>query len=299
MPSPSQPPTDGRRPRAMVIDSAWRGLGPGPASLSGPGGAPLTRTVKLIVLPLIVRPALRPELAADFLDAPEAARLGRLIAESGPVLDATAEWFTLLKKTRRALGIVAGNPQDLYFQRCFELATEHGAPAEAGDAAAVARAVLADVADVTGGRTVEALRQWLSDPARRTRLDADLTETWARRERGALRERGSLRERGAEAGVEAGGLRETVALGETGALREAGAVREAGALREAVRAADAVLEACGGRGTGARRGRDARAASAADAGGTPGTEDVEGFASMVERGHGSVLGRELWAGGGD
>lgn len=54
MPLPSQP-TDARRPRALVIDGAWRALGPGLESLSGPGGAPLTRTVKLIVLPLILR----------------------------------------------------------------------------------------------------------------------------------------------------------------------------------------------------------------------------------------------------
>ncbi|MFD3499699.1 hypothetical protein [Streptomyces sp. NPDC058678] len=119
MPSPSQPSTGERRPRAMVIDGAWRGLGPGPQALSGPGGAPLTRTVKLIVLPLIVRPALRPEFAADFLDAREAEQLDALIRESGAVLEGTARWFTLLKKTRRALGIVAGNPQDLYFQRCL------------------------------------------------------------------------------------------------------------------------------------------------------------------------------------
>lgn len=180
MPSPSQPSTRERRPRAMVIDRAWRGLGPGPQALSGPGGAPLTRTVKLIVLPLIVRPALRPELAADFLDAREAEQLDALIRESGAVLEATARWFTLLKKTRRALGIVAGNPQDLYFQRCFELATEHGAPGP--DADAVARAVLEDVVDASGGRTVEALKEHLGDAARRARLDAELAAAWEGRE---------------------------------------------------------------------------------------------------------------------
>ncbi|WP_319637614.1 hypothetical protein [Streptomyces milbemycinicus] len=127
MPPPSQP-TDACRSRALVIDRAWRGLGPGLESLSGPGGAPLTRTVKLIVLPLIVRPSLCPELAADFLEPAQAARLDALIQESGARLRATAQWFTLLKKTRRALGIVAGHPQDLYFQRCFELATGYGAP---------------------------------------------------------------------------------------------------------------------------------------------------------------------------
>ncbi|MEV4229261.1 hypothetical protein AB0J81_19575, partial [Streptomyces bobili] len=180
MPSPSQPSTGERRPRAMVIDTAWRGLGPGPQALSGPGGAPLTRTVKLILLPLIVRPALRPELAADFLDAREAEQLDALIRESAAVLEATARWFTLLKKTRRALGIVAGNPQDLYFQRCFELATEHGAPGPGADA--VARTVLEDVADASGGRTVEALKEHLADAARRARLDAELAAAWDGRE---------------------------------------------------------------------------------------------------------------------
>ncbi|MFC9861022.1 MULTISPECIES: hypothetical protein [unclassified Streptomyces] len=178
MPPPSQPNGE-RRPRAMVIDHAWRGLGPLAQSLSGPGGAPLTRTVKLIVLPLIVRPALRPELAADFLGPEQAARLDELIRESGTRLAATAQWFTLLKRTRRALGIVAGNPQDLYFQRCFELATEHGAPSAGADA--MARAVVEDVADTADGRTVEALKTYLADAARRSRLDGELATAWESR----------------------------------------------------------------------------------------------------------------------
>ncbi|MGW2048975.1 hypothetical protein ACWCPF_27880 [Streptomyces sp. NPDC001858] len=178
-PTPSQP-TDACRSRALVIDRAWRGLGPGLESLSGPGGAPLTRTVKLIVLPLIVRPSLSPELAADFLAPAQAARLDALVQESGARLRATAQWFTLLKKTRRALGIVAGHPQDLYFQRCFELATEHGAPST--DADAVARGVVQDVADAGGGRTVEALKDHLADAARRARLDGELAVAWAGRQ---------------------------------------------------------------------------------------------------------------------
>jgi hypothetical protein len=231
MPSPSQPSTGRRRPRAVVIDTAWRGLGPGPRALSGPGGAPLTRTVKLIVLPLIVRPALRPELAADFLDVREAEQLDALIRESGAVLEATAQWFTLLKKTRRALGIVAGNPQDLYFQRCFELATEHGAPGPGADA--VARAVLEDVVDASGGRTVEALKEHLADAARRARLDAELAAAWEGRE--AVPVPGDA---------------------DTGLAAE-------------------VLDACG-------------------AAGTPGA-DSPAFAAMVRAGHGSLLGRALWA----
>jgi hypothetical protein len=171
---------DERRPRAQVIDHAWRGLGAGLESLSGPGGAPLTRTVKLIVLPLIVRPALRPELAADFLGPAEVARLDALIRGSGARLAATAQWFTLLKKARRALRVVAGNPQDLYFQRCFELATEHGAPSACSDT--VARAVVEDVADAGGGRTVEVLKDCFADPALRARLDEELTVAWEGRQ---------------------------------------------------------------------------------------------------------------------
>lgn len=163
----------------MVIDQAWRGLGPGLDSLSGPGGAPLTRSVKLIVLPLVVRPSLRPEFAADFLDAPHAARLEALIQEAGACLAATAQWFALLKKTRRALGIVAGNPQDLYFQLCFELATEHGEPSAGAED--VARAAVQGVGHAAGGRTVQALKEHLTDAARRRQLDAELATAWQRR----------------------------------------------------------------------------------------------------------------------
>ncbi|MER7922487.1 hypothetical protein ABTY96_05020 [Streptomyces sp. NPDC096057] len=175
MPFPSQP-TGERRPRAMVIDGAWRALGPGLESLSGPGGAPLTRTVKLILLPLVVRPALHTDLAADFLVPEPAARLDALIRESGARLVATAQWFTLLKRTRRALGVVAGHPQDLYFQRCFELAAEHGEPGPT--AGALARAVVEEVADADGGRTVGALKRYLADAAEFARLERELAVAW-------------------------------------------------------------------------------------------------------------------------
>ncbi|ELP69055.1 hypothetical protein STRTUCAR8_00337, partial [Streptomyces turgidiscabies Car8] len=176
---PSSQPTGERRPRALVIDHAWRQLGPGLDPLSGPGGAPLTRTVKLIVLPLIVRPALRPALAADFLAPAEASLLDELMQESAGRLAETAQWFTLLKKARRALGVVAGNPQDLYFQRCFELAVERGAPREGADV--LARALVEEVAHSPGGRTVDALKGHLADAARRSRLDAELAAAWESR----------------------------------------------------------------------------------------------------------------------
>ncbi|MEV6486004.1 hypothetical protein [Streptomyces sp. NPDC051576] len=180
MPFPSQS-TGERRPRAMVIDGAWRGLGAGLEALSGPGGAPLTRTVKLIVLPLIVRPALHPELSADFLAPEPAERLDALIRESGARLVATAQWFTLLKRTRRALGVVTGNPQDLYFQRCFELASEHGPPGADAGTGELARAVVQDAADADGGRTVDALKRHLADPSQQAGLEKELVAEWASR----------------------------------------------------------------------------------------------------------------------
>ncbi|MFJ1611272.1 MULTISPECIES: hypothetical protein [unclassified Streptomyces] len=229
--SPPSRPTGERLPRAMVIDRAWRGLGPGLESLSGPGGAPLTRTVKLIVLPLIVRPALSPELAVDFLGPAQAAHLDALIRESGPRLEATAQWFTLLKRARRALGVVAGNPQDLYFQRCFELATEHGAPSAGADA--LARAVVEDVADAVGGRTVDVLKDHLADASRRARLDGELATGWESRRP-----------------APADGAAAAVAL------------------------AAEVLDACGVPG---------------------GAGNPPAYVSMVEAGHGDLLGRALWA----
>ncbi len=214
----------------MVIDGAWRGLGPGLESLSGPGGAPLTRTVKLILLPLIVRPGLHPELAVDFLAPEPAARLDALIRESGTRLVATAQWFTLLKRTRRALGIVAGNPQDLYFQRCFELAAEHGEPTAGGGA--LARAVVEDVAGADGDRTVNALKRHLADAAQHARLERELGVAWEGRQ-----------------------------------------PAPAADTATAVALAGEVLEACGG---------------------AEGPGNSPEFVSMVEAGHGALLGRALW-----
>ncbi|WP_329263779.1 hypothetical protein OG223_48835 [Streptomyces sp. NBC_01478] len=230
MPLPTQL-TGERRPRAMVIDGAWRALGPGLESLSGPGGAPLTRTVKLIVLPLIVRPGLCPDLAMDFLAPEPAARLDALIRECGARLAATAQWFTLLKRTRRALGVVAGNPQDLYFQRCFELAAEHGEPA--AGAGALARSVVEDVADADGGRTVDALKRYLTDVTQQARLERELVAGWEGRR--------------------------SVPVVDTAA---------------AVALAGEVLEACGG---------------------AEGPRNSPSYRSMVEAGHGELLGRALWA----
>lgn len=172
-------PDERLRPRSQVIDRAWRVLGPGLEPLSGPDGAPLTRTVKLVVLPLVLRPVLRPELAGDLLTPRAAGLAAGLLRGEGDRLVATARWFALLKRVRRALKVVGGNPQDLYFQRCYELAAEHGAP-DGPAAEDVARAAVLDAAD-RGGRTVSALREHLGDPERARAVAAALARAWADR----------------------------------------------------------------------------------------------------------------------
>ncbi|MGW9351181.1 hypothetical protein [Nocardiopsis flavescens] len=172
-------PDERLRPRSQVIDRAWRVLGPGLEPLSGPDGAPLTRTVKLVVLPLVLRPVLRPELAGDLLTPRAAGLAAGLLRGEGDRLVATARWFALLKRVRRALKVVGGNPQDLYFQRCYELAAEHGAP-DGPVAEDVARAAVLDAAD-RGGRTVSALREHLGDPERARAVAAALARAWADR----------------------------------------------------------------------------------------------------------------------
>ncbi len=274
----------------MVIDRAWRALGPGLEPLSGPGGSPLTRTVKLILLPLVVRPSLHTSLAADFLEPSQAAELERLIQEAGGCLAATAAWFTLLKRARRALGIVAGNPQDLYFQRCFELATVHGAPAPGASAPAspapgapssrasapgasvrtaegMARAAVREIAEAGGGRTVDALREHLADPDRRAALDRTLLAAWEARE-----------------------------------LTPPGDLAAVSALAALTALAAEVLDACGAPSTGP----DPTSTTGASTGtGTPdrtgaaGAAGAAAFAELVDSGSGSALGRALWAGHAD
>jgi hypothetical protein len=162
-------------PRGLVIARAWEALGDAVAPLSNGSGRPLTRTVKLILDPLVLRPVLHPEFAAGAVAVEHADALRARITGAGPVLAATAGWFTVLKKERRRLRITEGNPQDLYFQRCFELATGHGMPGP--DAARVAAAVLADV-HAQDGPTVAGLREFLADPATAAELTRLIESAW-------------------------------------------------------------------------------------------------------------------------
>lgn len=167
------------RPRAQVIFEVWREL-PGVAALSGGHGGPLTRTVKLILDPLVIRPVRYP-LCAGPMVTPEGQRLlVALIRDAAEVLRRTADWFALFKRVRRELRITDGHPQDRYFQRCYELAVTTGGPEDVDGRAMVAEA-LRELHEAPAGRTTEALRKYLADPARAAALTARLAEGWAAR----------------------------------------------------------------------------------------------------------------------
>ena len=163
-------------PRGLIIARAWADLGDAVAPLSNGAGRPLTRTVKLILDPLVLRPVLNPEFAAGAVAVEHVDALRARIIAAGPALAATAAWFTVLKKERRRLRITDGNPQDLYFQRCYELATEYGLPGS--DAARVAAGMLAEV-HAPDGPTVPALRDFLRDTATAAELTRLIETAWA------------------------------------------------------------------------------------------------------------------------
>lgn len=163
----------------MVLDEVWRRLD-GVEALSGPHGGPLRRTVKLILDPLVIRPVQHPLCAGSILTFDGAALLTARINAAADVLRATAAWFTLLKQTRRALRITEGNAQDLYFQRCFELATRAGLPDPIRDRA-TAEAALREIHDLTAGRTTQVLKEYLADPARARELSELIHTAWRRR----------------------------------------------------------------------------------------------------------------------
>ena len=163
----------------MVLDEVWRELD-GVEPLSGPDGGPLSRTVKLILDPLVIRPVQNPLCAGPIVTADGAQLLATRVHASADVLRATAAWFTLLKRVRRALRITDGNPQDLYFQRCFELATGSGTP-DPLRSESVAEDTLRDVHDVAAGRTTQALKAHVTDPERARELNALIDVAWGRR----------------------------------------------------------------------------------------------------------------------
>ncbi|SEE60229.1 hypothetical protein [Jiangella alba] len=170
-----------RVPREQLLAQAWAGLGTGVAPLSNASGRPLVRTVRLILDPLVLRPAQNPRFAGATVAAADAAELTRLVAAAGPVLTATAAWFVLVKRERRRAGVTDGNPQERYFQRCYELAHRHGHPDDVAGAAELAAATVAAARTADGRVTAAAVRAHVTDPAHAAELARRLDAAWTAR----------------------------------------------------------------------------------------------------------------------
>nr|CTQ98416.1 FIG00997867: hypothetical protein [Kibdelosporangium sp. MJ126-NF4] len=159
-----------------MLAQCWADLGPAVAPLGNSLGRPLARTVKLILDPLVLRPVHNPHFASGSVRAEHVEDLRAVINAAGPALVATAAWFTLLKKARRRAGITEGNPQDLYFQRCFELAGEHGDPGTRPEAERIAADTVAEIHEPGGRLTVTELRAFVHTHA--PELTELLARTW-------------------------------------------------------------------------------------------------------------------------
>ncbi|WP_435747010.1 hypothetical protein [Microbacterium sp. PMB16] len=166
-------------PRAQVIAQAWQELGDEVAPFSNGSGRPLARTMKLILDPLVIRPVQNPGLAGGSLTAAAADELRGRIRAASAELAAASAWFLELKAARRRLRITDGNPQEKYFQRCYELARTAGAPR--GDADAVAVEVVSEIAQASGDSLLSQVRQLLRVEAEVARLDAELAVAWQKR----------------------------------------------------------------------------------------------------------------------
>jgi hypothetical protein len=122
-------PVAAGHPRRSVIDAAWQELGPGVEVLSSDDGGPLSRTVKRIIDPLVLRLRSNPQYSAPVVAPATAAAMHDLIVGSASELCSAAAWFAVLKLERRRQRIRNGNAQELYFPVCFELAVTKGPPA--------------------------------------------------------------------------------------------------------------------------------------------------------------------------
>ncbi|OPX06721.1 hypothetical protein [Mycobacterium sp. AT1] len=162
-------------PRRSVIDEAWRAIGPGVEVLSGTDGAPLRRTIKRILDPLVLRLRANPQFSAPAVTAETGAAMRALMLDVAPQLRWAATWFAILKLERRRLRITAGNAQELYFPVCFELAVTRGAPLP--DDRETAATVLRGVHDDRDRTGVEVLNRYVDD-AVVTQLSRQLEFSW-------------------------------------------------------------------------------------------------------------------------
>ncbi|OBK53863.1 hypothetical protein [Mycobacterium kubicae] len=163
-------------PRRAVIDQAWRAIGPGVEVLSSDDGGPLSRTVKRIIDPLVLRLRANPQYSTPVVTAETAAQMHALIVGNGSQLCAAAAWFELLKLERRRQRIRSGNAQELYFPVCFELAVTKGPPAPQDRETAAA--VLTDIHQGRDRTAVEVLHDYVADPQVVATLGHQLDRSW-------------------------------------------------------------------------------------------------------------------------
>jgi len=162
--------------RRAVIDQAWRAIGPGVEVLSSDDGGPLSRTVKRIIDPLVLRLRSNPQYSNPVVRAETAVAMHDLIVASGPQLRSAAAWFEVLKLERRRQRIRSGNAQELYFPVCFELAVTKGAPTpQDRDTPA---AVLLDIHQGRDRTAIEVLNEYVADPGVVATLAVQLDRSW-------------------------------------------------------------------------------------------------------------------------
>jgi hypothetical protein len=173
-------------PRRSVIDQAWRAIGPGVEVLSSDDGGPLTRTVKRIVDPLVLRLRANPQYSTPVVAPGTAAAMRDLIIGHGEQLRATAAWFETLKLERRRQRIRTGNAQELYFPVCFELAVTKGPPAPQDHQTAAS--VLGDIHQGRDRTAVEVLHEYVASPDTVATLAGQLERSWGDVRAGESRE---------------------------------------------------------------------------------------------------------------
>lgn len=163
-------------PRRSVIDQAWRAIGLGVEVLSSDDGGPLTRTVKRIIDPLVLRLRSNPQYSAPVVAPDTAAAMHELIVGSASELRSAAAWFEVLKLERRRQRIRSGNAQELYFPVCYELAVTKGAPAP--EDRETAATVLGEIHQGRDRTAIEVLHQYVAGQDVVAALTDQLEHSW-------------------------------------------------------------------------------------------------------------------------
>ena len=164
-------------PRRSVIEAAWRAIGSGVEVLSSDDGGPLTRTVKRIIDPLVLRLRSNPLYSAPVVAPETAAAMHELIVGSASELRGAAAWFAVLKLERRRQRIRTGNAQELYFPVCFELAVTKGAPAP--EDRETAATLLGEIHQGRDRTAIEVLHQYVASADVVATLTGQLERSWA------------------------------------------------------------------------------------------------------------------------